>query len=56
MIGIGVGWLQDPSGIKLRAALGLEAVDYFIQGYWVWSKMVEALADVGYDSNTLVSE
>ncbi|KAG2436350.1 hypothetical protein HXX76_006657 [Chlamydomonas incerta] len=45
----------DPEGIKLRAALGLEAVDYFIQGYWVWGKLVEALADVGYDSNTLVS-
>eukprot|EP00198_Chlamydomonas_reinhardtii_P010411 XP_001699748.1 lecithin:cholesterol acyltransferase [Chlamydomonas reinhardtii] len=45
----------DPEGIKLRAALGLEAVDYFIQGYWVWGKLVEALADVGYDSNSLVS-
>ncbi|PNH07583.1 Phospholipid:diacylglycerol acyltransferase, partial [Tetrabaena socialis] len=83
---------QDPEGIKIRAAVGLEAVDYFIQGYWcvlscprlsapvracarlsaapvpplhawplslldywVWGKLVEALADVGYDSNSLVS-
>ncbi|GIL78558.1 hypothetical protein Vretifemale_7931, partial [Volvox reticuliferus] len=45
----------DPEGIKIRAAVGLEAVDYFIQGYWVWGKLVEALADVGYDSNNLVS-
>ncbi|KAG2495385.1 hypothetical protein HYH03_006653 [Edaphochlamys debaryana] len=45
----------DPEGIKVRAAVGLEAVDYFIQGYWVWGKLVEALADVGYDPNTLVS-
>ncbi|GLI65076.1 hypothetical protein VaNZ11_008503 [Volvox africanus] len=45
----------DPTGIKIRAAVGLEAVDYFIQGYWVWGKLVEALADVGYDSNNLVS-
>ncbi|EFJ42118.1 hypothetical protein VOLCADRAFT_97885 [Volvox carteri f. nagariensis] len=47
--------VQDPAGIKIRAAVGLEAVDYFIQGYWVWGKLVEALADVGYDSNSLVS-
>ncbi|GFR45802.1 hypothetical protein Agub_g7258, partial [Astrephomene gubernaculifera] len=45
----------DPEGIKVRAAVGLEAVDYFIPGYWVWGKLVEALADVGYDSNSLVS-
>ncbi|KXZ46616.1 hypothetical protein GPECTOR_42g827 [Gonium pectorale] len=45
----------DPDGIKIRAAVGLEAVDFFIQGYWVWGKLVEALADVGYDSNSLVS-
>ncbi|KAL6754080.1 Lecithin:cholesterol acyltransferase-domain-containing protein [Haematococcus lacustris] len=45
----------DPPGVKIRAAQGLESVDFFIQGYWVWGKLVEALADVGYDSNTLVS-
>ncbi|MEW5299264.1 MAG: hypothetical protein WDW36_002297 [Sanguina aurantia] len=46
---------MDPQGIKIRSALGLEAVDYFIQGYFVWGKMIEALSDVGYDPNTLVS-
>lgn len=25
-----------------------------LQGYWVWGKLVEALADVGYDPNNLV--
>lgn len=25
-----------------------------MQGYWVWGKLVEALADVGYDTNNLV--
>ncbi len=25
-----------------------------MQGYWVWGKLFEALADVGYDTNNLV--
>lgn len=44
----------DVPGINLRAAVGLEAVDYFVPGYAVWAKLVEALADLGYDSNNLV--
>ena len=43
----------DPEGIKLRAALGLEAADYFLGGYWVWGKVIENLAFVGYDSNNV---
>jgi len=27
----------------------------FLQGYWVWGKLVEALADCGYDTNNLVT-
>lgn len=45
---------SDPPGIKLRAAKALEAVDYFVPGYWVFSKMVQSLADIGYDNNNLV--
>ena len=45
----------DKQGINLRAATGLEAVDYFVPGYAVWAKMVQALGDIGYDSNNLVS-
>jgi len=45
----------DPPGIKLRAAKALEAVDYFVPGYWVFSKMVQSLADIGYDNNNLVA-
>ncbi|KAF5843873.1 Lecithin:cholesterol acyltransferase-domain-containing protein, partial [Dunaliella salina] len=45
----------DPEGVKIRAVQGLEAVDFFIQGYWVWGKLVEALADVGYDTNNLIT-
>lgn len=44
----------DVPGIHLRPATGLEAVDYFVPGYAVWAKLVEALADLGYDSNNLV--
>ena len=44
----------DPAGIKLRAAEGLLGVDYFMPGYFVWAKLIEALADVGYDSNNVV--
>ena len=47
---------MDPENaeIKLRAAEGLEAVDFFMPGYHVWAKLIESLADVGYDSNNLV--
>jgi phospholipid:diacylglycerol acyltransferase len=46
---------MDPPGIKLRAAQGLEAVDYVLPGYNVWGEMIESLADIGYDSNMLYS-
>ncbi|KAJ2584939.1 phospholipid:diacylglycerol acyltransferase [Coemansia sp. RSA 1797] len=43
----------DPHGIKLRAAQGLDAADYFITGYWIWGKAIENLAVLGYDSNDM---
>ena len=47
---------MDPKGreIRLRAAEGLEAVDFFFPGYHVWAKLIESLADLGYDSNNVV--
>ncbi|KAI9740808.1 MAG: hypothetical protein M1818_004413 [Claussenomyces sp. TS43310] len=39
----------DPPGIKLRAAQGFDAADFFITGYWIWSKILENLATIGYD-------
>lgn len=45
----------DPEGVKLRATEGLQAVDYFMPGYHVWAKLIEALGDMDYDSNNLVS-
>jgi phospholipid:diacylglycerol acyltransferase len=43
----------DPDGIKLRAAEGFEAIDYFVATYWVFAKAVQALADIGYDSSSM---
>ncbi|WFD32802.1 phospholipid:diacylglycerol acyltransferase [Malassezia sp. CBS 17886] len=40
----------DPSGIRVRAAQGLDAASYFAAGYWIWSKIIENLAAVGYDN------
>ncbi|KAL2263313.1 hypothetical protein VTK26DRAFT_7296 [Humicola hyalothermophila] len=39
----------DPPGIKLRAAQGFDATDFFITGYWIWNKILENLASLGYD-------
>jgi phospholipid:diacylglycerol acyltransferase len=43
----------DPPGVRVRAASGLEAVEYLLPGFWVWGQIVENLADVGYDSSNL---
>lgn len=39
----------DPPGFKLRAAQGFDATDFFITGYWIWNKIFENLASLGYD-------
>ena len=44
---------MDPPGIKVRSAQGMGAADYFAGPYWVWSKLIENLADVGYDPNNM---
>lgn len=41
----------DPPDIKLRSAQGFDATDFFITGYWIWSKIFENLASLGYDPN-----
>jgi Lecithin:cholesterol acyltransferase len=46
----------DPEGVALRASEGLAAVDFLMPGYFVWGKIIEALADVGYETNNLVRE
>ena len=46
----------DPEDIRLRAASGFEAVDYFVANYWVFGKMIENLADVGYTPSEMTVE
>lgn len=43
----------DPKGVRVRPAQGLDAASYFAAGYWVWSKIIENLAAVGYDINSI---
>ena len=38
---------------KLRPPRGLSAADYFVQGFWVWAKVIENMASVGYDINDI---
>jgi phospholipid:diacylglycerol acyltransferase len=46
----------DPPNIRVRAAQGFEAADYFMANYWVWGKIIENLADVGYDGSNMAME
>ncbi|KPM40176.1 Phospholipid:diacylglycerol acyltransferase [Neonectria ditissima] len=39
----------DPPMLKLRAAQGFDATDFFVTGYWIWNKIFENLASIGYD-------
>ncbi|KAJ1305939.1 hypothetical protein OPQ81_010658 [Rhizoctonia solani] len=43
----------DPPGIKIRAAQGFDAASTFMPGYWIWSKIIENLAVINYDTNNL---
>lgn len=43
----------DPDDIKLRPAQGLEAADFLLPGFWVWARIIENLAELGYDHNNL---
>ncbi|KAJ3570900.1 hypothetical protein NP233_g4095 [Leucocoprinus birnbaumii] len=43
----------DPPDVKIRAAEGIDAASMFIQGYWIWSKIIENMAVVNYDTNNL---
>ncbi|KAH9973691.1 Lecithin:cholesterol acyltransferase-domain-containing protein [Lactifluus volemus] len=44
----------DPEGVKVRASEGFDAASSFMMGYWIWSKVIENLAVVNYDTNNLV--
>ncbi|OMJ18441.1 Phospholipid:diacylglycerol acyltransferase [Smittium culicis] len=43
----------DPENIRIRATKGLEAVEYFMTGYWVWAKVIDNLSEIGYDNHNM---
>ncbi|GAA6006558.1 hypothetical protein JCM10207_004972 [Rhodosporidiobolus poonsookiae] len=43
----------DPDGYRVRAAQGLDAASAFMPGYWIWQKVIENLAVMGYDHDDL---
>lgn len=45
----------DPPGIKLRASLGFDGADFFVAGYWIWNKVLQNLAVIGYDPESMIS-
>ncbi|CAF1357973.1 unnamed protein product [Adineta steineri] len=54
-ISLNLSTWMDPEGIRLRPVLGWAAADYVFPGYWLWSKVIQNLADIGYDPNNLVT-
>jgi phospholipid:diacylglycerol acyltransferase len=45
----------DPSpDIKVRAAQGIDAASTFVPGYWIWTKVIENLACLNYDTNNMI--
>jgi len=52
----GLDPLQRPDfnrSIRVRPSQGFESADFFLGGYWLWGLMIEALADIGYDLNSM---
>jgi phospholipid:diacylglycerol acyltransferase len=47
---------KDPENVKLRAAEGFEAADYFMANYWVFGKIIQNLADIGYTPSEMTME
>lgn len=45
---------SDPPNIKLRNVQGFEAADFFMSTVWVFDKLIESFADVGYDTSNMV--
>ena len=46
--------LDPAENIRLRSAQGFEAADYVMSTFWVWEKIIENLADVGYDPSNMI--
>ena len=44
---------EDPDGIVLRPVEGIDSVDWFMPGYFVWGRMIEALGEIGYTGSNI---
>ena len=44
---------EDPDGIVLRPMAGIDSVDWFMPGYFVWGRMIEALGEIGYTGSNI---
>jgi len=47
---------SDPENIRVRASEGFGATDYFMANYWVFGKLIENLAQVGYDPSNMAMQ
>lgn len=45
----------DPPNIKVRALSGFDAADFFVAGYWIWNKILQNLAVIGYGPENMIS-
>lgn len=45
----------DPPDVKVRALLGFDAADFFVAGYWIWNKILQNLAVIGYGPENMIS-
>lgn len=46
----------DREGVRVRSARGLHSADYFIGGFHLWAKVLQNLADIGYNEEDLLLE
>lgn len=47
---------SDPENIRVRASEGFGATDYFMANYWVFGKLIENLAQVGYNPSNMAMQ
>lgn len=45
----------DPPNSKVRALSGFDAADFFVAGYWIWNKILQNLAVIGYGPENMLS-
>ncbi|KAM9887345.1 hypothetical protein OXX69_013332, partial [Metschnikowia pulcherrima] len=45
----------DPPNVKVRASSGFDAADFFVAGYWIWNKVLQNLAVIGYGPENMIS-